>query len=198
MLLGLLLSVLVGVTFFVLMETSIRNGFSAAISMSLGIVLSDAIILFSIWYISKGLIETIVHNSYFNMLCSLIFLGFGSYYLLNSKSIELTNSKQNYKKTKSFFQGMAVNILNPSVTLFWLASMLIAISKLALSNKELLVYFASALAVVLLTDVLKIYSASKLRYYITEKHIKYIYIGIGILFFVIGLKTIISITYYNS
>jgi threonine/homoserine/homoserine lactone efflux protein len=191
--LGLFLSFCVGVTFFVLVETSIQHGFKIAISMSLGVFISDVILLVLIWSLSRQLIESIVENNYFNVFCSLIFTGIGIYYLFNARLVNIKQSNSTYNRKLLFFKGIAVNMSNPSVIIFWLGAMLYASSKLAYNSIELIIYFTSALLVVLLTDLVKIYLASRLKQWVTVKHVRVIYILLGVSLIGIGLRMFITI-----
>lgn len=191
-LLGLILSVLIGATFFVLIETSISHGVKNAISMSLGVFLSDALILLIIWNTSRNIIEKVIANSLFNTLGAIIFVLFGIYYLYSSRNPGLGAHPKTNKSKKLFLQGILINTLNPSVTAFWLGAMFIAISKLAFSAEEIMVYFGSALFVILSVDLIKIYLASKLKAWITTKRMKIIYLVIGFIFVAMGLKILLD------
>ena len=50
---GFILSFLLGPAFFILIETSIKKGFKAAIFLNLGIILSDAIYLFASIFVAE-------------------------------------------------------------------------------------------------------------------------------------------------
>lgn len=193
-LLGLFLSVFIGITFFMLIETSIRYGFKKAIYMNFGVLIGDIILLSIIWFMSKNFLQKLAESKYFILLASITFIIFGFYYILNSRST--TNFHKNFKTGNSvrlFFQGITVNIMNPSVSIFWTSAMALAISKYRFNNMQTFSFFYSALTVVLLVDLMKIYYASKIRKWITPRSMKKLYTAIGILLLLLGIKLIISI-----
>ncbi|MBN1950956.1 MAG: LysE family transporter [Bacteroidales bacterium] len=185
--LGLLLSVLVGITFFVLMEASLRYGFGPAISMSAGVASSDALILFLLWYFSQGVISHVVHNSYFHYSSCAVLIGFGFYYMYNSRSVQLHGDASGTRRIRLFLQGFTVNLFNPSVIIYWTGALLVAVTQQRFTGKKLLLYFGTALFVVLLTDLFKIYFAAKIKPLVTQKVLKIIYFSVGILLVLFGI-----------
>jgi threonine/homoserine/homoserine lactone efflux protein len=189
--LGLILSVLVGVTFFTLIETSLRYGFRSAIFMSVGVISSDATILFIVWFSSKGSIESIMNSELFRILSCLLFMGFGIFYLFNSRNIKLDSRATDKRKFRLFLLGFTVNTFNPSVLIYWTGAIIVAISKQHFTGNLLFLYFGTALGVVLLVDITKIYFAGKIKPLLTVKTLKWIYISVGILFFLFGLRLLL-------
>ena len=76
---GFLLSVMMGPVFFILIETSIRRGFRAAVAFDLGVLFSDAIyILFAkIFIIEVTLIDTTENKTLFAFIGGVLFILYG-------------------------------------------------------------------------------------------------------------------------
>ena len=71
---GFLLSIMMGPVFFILIETSIRKGFRAAVAFDLGVLFSDAIyiLLAKVFIIEVSLIDTTKNKALFAFIGGLI------------------------------------------------------------------------------------------------------------------------------
>ena len=78
---GFLLSVMMGPVFFILIETSIKRGFRAAVAFDLGVLFSDAIyILFAkVFIIEVSLIDTTENKALFAIIGGVLFIVYGIY-----------------------------------------------------------------------------------------------------------------------
>jgi threonine/homoserine/homoserine lactone efflux protein len=199
--LGLLLSSLLGPIFFVLIETSIREGFKSALFLNLGVFASDAVCVILAYYGTSGIVEDISHNTYFYIIGGLIFISFGGTKLfklyrdnkdaeVKAKQIDLTQFKE-----KGFFvlfsKGFLLNIVNPSLILFWLGAMAFALSSFPDDTSSVTWYFTGTLLTVLVVDILKVYVARKLKRFLSEKFMFWLNLSVGILFVIVGVSLMI-------
>ena len=76
---GFLLSVMVGPVFFVLLETSIRRGFRAALVFDLGVLASDAlyILLAYLFYAEVDKMSSGTNKALFGFIGGVIFIIYG-------------------------------------------------------------------------------------------------------------------------
>jgi threonine/homoserine/homoserine lactone efflux protein len=183
---GLFLSIFVGATFFMLIETSMTRGFKAALWFDAGVLLCDAIIITTVYFFTAWINSTLVHNTYFNIAGGLVFMGFGVNYILTRKREETTAINKN-RYARLFMNGFFINLLNPSVVIFWLGSMAIILSQFRLSGHETLVYYGSALGIVALTDWLKAYFAFRLSRFLNNKVLRILYVFSGVLMIGLGI-----------
>ncbi len=79
---GLLLSIFVGATFFVLIETSMTRGFRAALWFDLGVLSCDSLIITTVYFFTAAINRILVQNFYFNVIGGIAFIGFGLNYIL--------------------------------------------------------------------------------------------------------------------
>ncbi|MFO7656479.1 MAG: LysE family transporter [Bacteroidales bacterium] len=187
-LLGLFLSIFVGATFFMLIGTSINKGFKPALAMNMGVFMSDIVIILVAYFGTFDFLNNLINNHVFKLSGGIAFLGFGSYYLFkNHLPSDLTvNRNNNYSRL--FINGFLVNTLNPSVIAFWLGSIVLVISYNKYNSNQAFMFFLSAILVVLITDLLKIYFASKLKRFINYKVLRIISVITGIVFILLSIK----------
>lgn len=183
---GLLLSIFVGATFFMLIETSMTRGFRAALWFDLGVVSSDASIIVAVYFFASWIDRMIIKNEYFNIIGGIIFIAFGLNYMLsrNKNDAEPVVRKKN---ARLFLNGYLINLLNPAVALFWLGTMAISITKFKYSGTEVLMYYGTALITMASIDVIKAYFSYKLSTFIHSKILRVIYIGSGLLMVGLGI-----------
>ena len=183
---GLLLSIFIGATFFMLIETSMTRGFRSALWFDLGVLLCDAMMISSIYFFTAWINQILVHKNYFNLAGGIAFIGFGINYIISRRKEDLS-----YRAKKGFMKlilnGFFINLLNPSVIVFWLGSMAVAMTQFRLTGNQVLVYFAVTLGVVALFDVAKAYFAYRISSLMSPRIIKRVYFFSGILMIALGL-----------
>lgn len=185
---GLILSVFVGATFFMLIETSMTRGFRAALWFDLGVLSCDALIITAVYFFTSWINRMLVHNTYFNMAGGVAFVGFGINYIVSRRRSE-SAARTESSVLRLYMNGFFINLLNPSVVVFWLGSVAVAITQLNLSGRHALVYFATTLGVVALFDVTKAWFAYRLSRFLNPKVLRSIYVVSGII--MIGLGVVI-------
>lgn len=203
--LGITLAFLIGPSFFALLQTSIKHGFKIGFSLATGIFLSD---LFCIMLIFIGLANIIADadNRFYITIIGgvvLVIIGFASI-LMRKKHIQDNNSKRKIeiKSPKVYlyiFKGFLLNMLNPSVYIYWIS--IVAISSSQYSNERdlNLVFLASILFAVYATDTSKAYLANKLKKTLNDQVIIMINLFAGIVLMVIGVFLIAKtmLTFYG-
>lgn len=193
-LLGILLSIFVGPIFFVLIRTSINDGFKNALYMILGIYLSDVGCIFLCY---MGLVQAFADPAYKKW----ILLGGGIILTITGLITFLSKKEINQNKMDTggvrsiglLIKGFLFNITTPTVVLFWIGAVGFAVSAYHGDRTMIILYFTGTLTTVLSIDVLKAYLASKIRNWFTPKvmHLINKITGIGILVF--GLVMLIRV-----
>jgi threonine/homoserine/homoserine lactone efflux protein len=184
---GLLLSIFVGATFFMLIETSMTRGFKAALWFDLGVLSCDSLIITTVYFFTSAINRVLVHNFYFNIVGGIAFIGFGLNYILSRQKEEHHLNPKNNKAIKLFLNGFFINLLNPGVIIFWLGSVAVALTHFKLTGKQTFVYFATIMTVVAILDITKAYFAYRLSHILNPRILRGIKISSGIIMIGFGV-----------
>lgn len=165
--LGLLLAFLIGPVFFVLLQTSIRQGVKSGVLLALGIVISDAAyIILALWGVAE-LMKEYQLNLYFGIIGGVFILIYGI--TLFFKKAKLHEGKEVH--TRGIWlvsKGFLLNALNPSVLIYWLGVVTAVGAQYEYDKYYLLPLMISTLITVFATDSLKAYFSSRIKKVITE------------------------------
>jgi threonine/homoserine/homoserine lactone efflux protein len=172
LLLGLILSISIGPVIFAILKQSLTNGRNAGFVFVAGVSMSDIVLLFICNFFTSFFVIALSHKAFIAMLGAGFLLVLSFYTLFFKKIVfqegEFANEKLLSKidLLKIFVAGFFMNSLNPSVFLFWFA-WTAAITETASETNNPIIYriivFGTCLMFVLLTDLLKVSLAGKLR-----------------------------------
>jgi threonine/homoserine/homoserine lactone efflux protein len=192
---GIVLAFLIGPVFFTLLQTSIERGFSSGVFVAIGISLSDSFYIVISYFGLTQFMSTPNFRHYMAYGGGVILLLFGLYYLLikSRKLAQYDPQKvENASGLRLAAKGFLINGLSPMVLFFWLATVSVATSQLGYdSHKNSLIFFASIVATVFTTDIIKAKLADKLRTLITPKVIRIMNIVLGVVMVVFAGKLIL-------
>lgn len=198
---GFLLSIMMGPVFFILIETSIRKGFRAAVAFDLGVLFSDAIyiLLAKVFIIEVSLIDTTKNKALFAFIGGGLFILYGIYNFF--KKYEITEEShvesQEVEKRDYFrlcLKGFLLNFANPLVLFYWFSVITLANQSVGPEGGELklMIFLGVVLVTFFLFDLLKIVGAKQLKPLMTPYLFKQMNRLIGIVFFFFGLFLILQ------
>jgi threonine/homoserine/homoserine lactone efflux protein len=182
--LGFILSISIGPVIFAIIKQSLTNGKRSGYAFVAGVSSSDFILLFICNFFTSLFNLVLSHKSTI-ALAGAGFLFLMGLYTLFFKKMKLENMGiDGAHKTvsiknllSSYFSGFLMNTLNPSVFLFWFA-WTAAINTSADDTPNpvqyKLIVFGTCLGFVLLSDLIKVFLAGKLRPRLTEKNLLWI------------------------
>jgi threonine/homoserine/homoserine lactone efflux protein len=183
-LLGFILSISIGPVIFAIIKQSLTNGKRSGYAFVAGVSSSDFVLLF-ICNVFTSLFNLVLNHKSAIALAGAGFLLIMGLYTLFFKKLKLenmgtdgVNKRVSIKDlVSSYFSGFLMNTLNPSVFLFWFA-WTAAINNSADDTPNpiqyKLVVFGTCLGFVLLSDLIKVFLAGKLRPRLTEKNLLWI------------------------
>lgn len=192
---GVVLAFLIGPVFFTLIQTSIERGFISGVFVAVGISLSDSLYIFVAYLGLVQFMETESFRHYLAYVGGFVLLGFGLYYLL-IKSRRLIHYDPQHVQTRNWVRlaakGFIMNGLSPMVLFFWIATVGVATTQLAYTTtREVVMFFASIVGTVFVTDVIKAKLADKLRLLITPRFIQMMNIVLGLVLVVFAGRLIL-------
>jgi threonine/homoserine/homoserine lactone efflux protein len=184
LLLGFILSISIGPVIFAIIKQSLTNGKRSGYAFVAGVSSSDFVLLF-ICNFFTSLFNLVLNHKSTIALAGAGFLLLMGLYTLFFKKLKLENMGTDGVNKKvsikdlisSYFSGFLMNTLNPSVFLFWFA-WTAAINTSADDTPNPIQYklivFGTCLGFVLLSDLIKVFLAGKLRPRLTEKSLLWI------------------------
>ena len=205
---GFLLSVMVGPVFFILLETSITKGIRAALALDIGVFISDILyILFALSFVDQiSSINSGENKLIFGFIGGSIFIIYGIFYFFKkSKMADLTLEAENTSKEvaaapKDYLllglKGFILNIANPAVIFYWLSILSLAAQSVPDNTKNpntwILLFLSILLGTYFSIDVLKVFTAKRLRTLVNQNLLNALNILIGLIFFLTGVFQIIK------
>lgn len=175
---GLILSFMIGPIFFALVQTSVDEGFRAGMMVAVGIWVSDTSYVLGV-YFGVSLLANVVNTQTFTLTLgiagSILLTIFGLATLLTIPKGLLTNTLPEYKRSSSylslFIKGFLINTINPFTVFFWTSLMGSVVIKDGFNGTQAFVFFAGVLGTIVVTDLLKVFLAKRIRYSLRPVHL---------------------------
>lgn len=195
---GLWLAILVGPLVVIIVQNTLSRGMAHGFFTVLGIWVSDLIYIIachSILYRLTEFEKSTFFTEWIGLFGGIIVLiiGIG---VLFSKPKELDFDKP-LKSTKrdaamSFLQGFSVNTFNPFTVTFWTGAVSTSIAHEGWFKFEQLLFLATILIVIMMTDSLKVYFANHIRKYIQPDMIRKVNKVAGVIIVICGIYLIVK------
>ncbi len=181
---GVFLAFLIGPVFFSILQTSVERGFWSGFFVAAGVSISDALYICVAYLGLVQFPQTEEMRHYLAYGGGLVLFGFGVYYtFIKSRSIQ-NFERENMKYRSPFrlmLKGFIINGLSPMVLFFWIATVGVATSQLGYTQRgDVLLFFASIVLTVFVTDIIKAKLADRLRLLITPRFIRIMNVVLGI------------------
>ena len=170
--LGFMLTILVGPIFFLLIRTSIEQGARSALILDIGVLAGDILYIWLAYIGTAHIFEKVIYAKWLGVTGAFILMFMGVAPLLkkkrNSKEIILEKPEHVWWL---IIKGFLINITNPFVIFFWIASMGYAVTTFDADAQKITVYFMACMCCYLFFDLIKIYAAIKIKSFLTPKKI---------------------------
>ena len=189
-LLGLTLALLFGFgpAFFALIQTGIHRGFSKGFILAIGVFLNDLTVVSLSIVGAHAIMDNMHKHQLLGVAGGIVLIIFGLV-TYRHKVIANTDDKVvNIKEPHAVLylvKGFLLNIANPFVWLFWPTVVLGVAAPFMDTTSDIILFFAGTLSMVFLSDVTKVFLASRIKQYITDKFLRLInkIAGIGLVVF---------------
>lgn len=196
---GLILSIMLGPTFFILLETSIRKGIRHALAFDAGVLISDIfyiVIAFLFYHEIQRLTEG-SNQEIIKLIGGIVLIAFGCITIIKRpKESDVEEIISTVPNTRDyvvlFIKGLVMNMINPVVVFYWFGVLTLASNKLEVSGFGMFIYIIIILITFFSIDVLKILGAEKLRPFITPFLLKQLNNFIGGILIIFGIVLIIQ------
>jgi L-lysine exporter family protein LysE/ArgO len=187
---GFAFSFALGPIFFSLIKASLDYGFRAAVSIALGVIVADLVLL----GIAYGGVEAFLPKSdmdvtfWVQLLGGLLLLGIGlSTILKKQENTEGSLLAHERRIVKHISMGFFLNIVNPANFFEWMGAASVLKSKYQFEAFENVSFFAGALLAVFVTELAVAYFAIRLRRVLNQRVIYGINLVTGAVFIGFGV-----------
>ncbi|TSA23595.1 MAG: LysE family translocator [Bacteroidetes bacterium] len=194
--LGMTVAIIVGPAMIALVQTSIKYGVWHGMYLALGIFSSDLTIVVGSYFGASQILGNPKSHLVLGIIGGCILLLFGIGTLIRKvPETETVEAIRELKFAKGgfftyFFKGYFLNMANPSIWFFWITSVVAINASYGGNHNKVAFFFAGTLLMVLMTDILKVFLANKIRTAISPQVKVWINRIAGILFLIIGLFVI--------
>ena len=169
-LLGLFVAFSIGPAFFALIHTGIHHGFKAGATVAFGIFFSDLFfIAITVSLIHFGMADVITnpkHQAFMGVIGGIVLIVYGVIHFIQKEVKNQTETEIIIESPKMFSllsKGFLLNLFNPFVWVFWMATSTAISSKYEFHIVYILVFYISTLTIVLGTDLLKTFVGHKIK-----------------------------------
>jgi len=173
-------------------QTSIHRGFWAGVLLAFGVFLSDALLV-TLGFL--GAVQIFENNkTLFGLIGGIILIIFGVVTYRRNVTIDVDANHSEIKQSEPYFttyilKGFVINFTNPFIWIFWMGIVVGFTANYKANMIMLISFFVSTLGTVFFIDILKIFSAFKIKRYIQTHNIIWInrIAGVGLVIFGIYL-----------
>jgi threonine/homoserine/homoserine lactone efflux protein len=194
--LGLTVAISLGPALFALLQTSIKHGVKIGIFLAAGIFISDLALVVALYFGAAKIITDPKYHLVLGIIGGVVMTIFGIYTVLKKVSmteqVEVINEIKVKKKGPFpyFAKGFVLNLANPFLWVFWITAMIAINATYGGNQKSVALFFVGALSIILMTDMLKVVLANKIK--IAGNPMVKLWMNriVGVLFIIIGVFVI--------
>jgi threonine/homoserine/homoserine lactone efflux protein len=169
-LLGIFLAFSIGPTFFALVNTGISHGFKSGAAVAFGILFSDLFFVAAtvslIHFGMADLISNPKHQAFMGIIGGIVLIVYGVVHFIQKEPKHEAETELEIKSPTTFaliVKGFLLNLFNPFVWIFWMATSTAISSKYEFHMIRVIVFFISVLSITIGTDLLKTFVGYKIK-----------------------------------
>lgn len=182
-----------GPAFFSLIQTALNRGFWQGVLLAFGIFINDFMVVVFALLGSVSLIKGSENYKLLGIIGGSLLIIFGIVTFMR-KQVTQHQEEDRFNGNHAIVyigKGFLLNLANPFVWLFWLTVAVSATATYKADTYSLTLFFATALGIILITDILKVFTASRLKHLLTDKFLTMINKIAGASLLIFGLFLII-------
>lgn len=182
--------IFIGPVLFTLLQITLDHGKKAGLSVALGIIASDILIVALFYFGAVDFFEQQRTQLWLAIAGTIILFFLGIKYILKPYSPEPIETKKSFKHfSSSFTKGFLVNFVNPFVFFVWIGLLTYAEGKFS-SNIHVTIYMVSILFGIFITDIIKVLLAHRLQLFLRPTMLKKLFRMIGIILILFSFRLI--------
>lgn len=161
-----------GPAFFALIQTGIYRGLLPGILLAFGIFLNDLLVVGLSVFSASTIMSNVENFTVIGVIGGVLITIIGVFTFIRKPNIVSSDNDIEPKKPPGVVyigKGFLLNAVNPFVWIFWVSIVVGVTAQYNAETHKLIEFFSGALAVVLLTDIIKTFAASQLKKIITDK-----------------------------
>ena len=173
--------------------------------MAFGILFSDLFFVAAtvslIHFGMADLISNPKHQAFMGVIGGIVLIVYGVVHFIQKESKQEANTEIDIKSPKTFplmVRGFFLNLFNPFVWIFWMATSTAISSKYEFHIYRILVFFLSTLSVVISTDLLKTFIGYKIKKWLNARILRRIRHVSGALLICFGLYLIYKVFFLHQ
>ncbi len=182
-----------GPAFFALIQTALHRGFWQGALLAFGIFLNDLMVVVAALFGSVSLIKGSENYKLLGIIGGSLLIIFGIFTLRRKQLAKHKTQNQTDNNHPIIYigKGFLLNLANPFVWLFWLTVVVGATASYKADTYSLTLFFSTALGIIFISDLIKVFMASRLTTFLTEQFLKIInkVAGFGLIIFGVFLIT---------
>jgi threonine/homoserine/homoserine lactone efflux protein len=192
-LLGFVLILFIGPSFFYLIKVSLEKGFIPAIFFALGIILSDLAMISLIYLGFSTIFESKLFQEVFSVIAGLVLIVLGAMTFIRDNSAKgiQVRLEQDHHPIWYMFKGILINGVNPFTFMIWVGIVGGVGVQQDYSDIEFRYFFTGLLCTILVADILQAYGANRIRLFLNEKLVRNINRILAVIFIILGARLIL-------
>ncbi len=190
--LGLRVAISVAPALFALLQTSIKHGIKVGIFLAAGIFFSDLALVVGFYFGASAIVTNPKYHLVLGIIGGIVMSVYGIYTFFKkvpmTEQVEAINEIRVRQKGPFpyFFKGFILNFANPFLWVFWITSMLAINATYGGDQRAVALFFTGTLSVILMTDILKVVLANKIKVAGNPQVKLWMNRIVGLLFMIIG------------
>jgi threonine/homoserine/homoserine lactone efflux protein len=194
--LGLIIALMIGPVFFYILNTSLSRGFGAAAITAVGVLCSDAVLIAVSYFGSSFVLYLNEHKEAASLIGGGVIITYGAVlavYTRRPPGADAPPPPARDSIAGLMTKGFMLNVLNPSVLLFWIVVASTVPARESFTRGEAFLFYSCTLATVLGTDLVKGYLASRLKPLLTPGLLRWMNRISGTVLVLYGLSMILRL-----